>query len=63
MPADPECPLRSRARDLIREGRLPAMRPRMLCGGPGSGRECTLCGEVIAYNDLGPATGVQTVGW
>lgn len=47
-----ESELRERARELIREGRLPDRAPERVWGGPGSGVKCALCAEVIPSNEM-----------
>ena len=47
-----ESELRERARELIREGRLPDRAPARVWGGPGSGAVCTLCAEAIPATEL-----------
>jgi hypothetical protein len=50
MPGDcDEAELATRARDFIRGGRLPAVRPSVHWDGPGSGRDCALCGKRIDH--------------
>ena len=47
-----ESELRDRARDLIREGRLPDRAPARVWGGPGSGVPCALCAQVIPSTEM-----------
>lgn len=47
-----ETQLRERARELIREGRLPDKAPARVWGGPGSGLPCALCGEIVPANEV-----------
>lgn len=47
-----ESELRKRARELIREGRLPDHAPARAWGGIGSGQSCALCGENIPSSDV-----------
>jgi hypothetical protein len=51
MPGDwDDADLAIRARELIRGGGLPAVRPSVHWDGPGSGRECALCGKRISHD-------------
>ena len=47
-----ESELRERARELIREGRLPDRAPARVWGGPGSGVTCALCAEAIPASEM-----------
>jgi hypothetical protein len=47
-----ESDLRERARELIREGRLPDRAPARVWGGPGSGIACSLCEQAIPANEM-----------
>ena len=47
-----ESELRERARELIREGRLPDRAPARVWGGPGTGVQCALCAEAIPANEM-----------
>jgi hypothetical protein len=47
-----ETELRRRARALIEEGRLPAVRMAQYWGGAGSGHHCSLCDKPIAAPDV-----------
>jgi hypothetical protein len=44
--------LRRRIRQSIREGRLPARPAQQLWGGPGSGKECSACGQAVGPQEL-----------
>jgi hypothetical protein len=39
--------LRDLAQRVLRTGTLPARRPDGMWGGPGTGRECTICGDPV----------------
>lgn len=47
-----ESELRERARELIRDGRLPDRAPARVWGGPGTGVECALCAQAIPPNEM-----------
>ncbi len=47
-----ESELRERARELIRDGRLPDRAPERVWGGPGSGATCALCAEMIPSKEM-----------
>lgn len=47
-----ESELRERARELIREGRLPDRAPARVWGGPGSGVTCALCAQAIPATEM-----------
>lgn len=47
-----ESELRERARELIREGRLPDRAPARVWGGPGTGIECALCAQAIPPSEM-----------
>lgn len=48
MPASrQESALRARAREFMREGKLPSVKASQVWGGIGSGMSCSLCGEPI----------------
>ena len=45
--------LRQQARDAIMAGRLPARSPTGVWGGPGTGKNCAVCGQVVGKDRLG----------
>jgi hypothetical protein len=45
--------LSERARDAIMAGRLPARAPTGVWGGPGTGKSCAVCTQVIGGDGLG----------
>lgn len=47
-----EANLRAKAREVIRDGKLPARRPDRTWGGPGVGAPCTICGERVTKDQL-----------
>ena len=47
-----EGPLREKAREAIKNGKLPAMQPRRTWGGPGSGTVCSVCGEPVNQDQM-----------
>lgn len=47
-----ESELRALARERIREGRLPDRAPARAWGGPGSGRPCAVCGDVVPASEM-----------
>jgi hypothetical protein len=47
-----ETELRNRARALIEEGRLPAVRVAQYWGGVGGGHDCSLCDKAIGAKDV-----------
>jgi hypothetical protein len=47
-----DCALRSKARELIRTGKLPNRRPESAWGGPGEGARCTVCGAAVQGDEL-----------
>lgn len=48
-----ESVLRQKARDAIAAGRLPIRSPTGVWGGPGSGKSCAVCAQVIGGDGLG----------
>jgi hypothetical protein len=48
-----ESALRQKARDAIMAGRLPTCSPTGVWGGPGTGKTCAVCGQVIGRDSLG----------
>jgi hypothetical protein len=48
-----ELALRQKAHDAIMAGRLPVRSPTAVWGGPGTGRGCAVCAEVISPEGLG----------
>jgi hypothetical protein len=51
-PVLPEEALRSRVRQLMETGRLPAMRPMSIIAGYGGGQRCAVCDQAIASSML-----------
>jgi len=47
-----EATLREKAREAIQSGKLPAMKPSRTWGGPGSGTECSVCGEPVKPDQM-----------
>jgi hypothetical protein len=47
-----ESPLREKAREAIRNGKLPTMEARRTWGGPGSGTVCSMCGEPVRQGEM-----------
>jgi hypothetical protein len=47
-----EAILREKARDIVRQGKLPARTPDRTWGGPGVGAECTICGEPVGKKEM-----------
>ena len=47
-----EATLREKAREVIQSGKLPAMKPSRTWGGPGSGTECSVCGEPVKPDQM-----------
>ena len=47
-----ETVLRSKARELIRTGKMPSRRPDRTWGGPGVGVVCIVCGEAVTKDQL-----------
>jgi hypothetical protein len=47
-----ETDLRSKAREVIRTGKLPSRRPDRTWGGPGVGAPCTVCGAAVTKDQL-----------
>jgi hypothetical protein len=45
--------LREKARDAIMAGRLPTRSPTGVWGGPGTGKSCAVCTQVIGGDGLG----------
>lgn len=45
--------LRQKARDAVVAGRLPMRSPTAVWGGPGTGKSCAVCAQVIGGNGLG----------
>jgi hypothetical protein len=52
MPSPDETFLRERARQAIRNRRLPRTRPDRRFGGPGEGSPCPVCGEPIGQHQM-----------
>ena len=50
MPDEPI--LRAKARETIRNGKLPSRRPDRTWGGPGVGAACAVCGEPVTRDQL-----------
>jgi hypothetical protein len=48
-----ESALREKARDAIVAGRLPVRAPTGVWGGPGTGKSCAVCSQVISADGLG----------
>lgn len=48
-----EFALREKARDAIIAGRLPVRAPTGVWGGPGTGKSCAVCSQVIGADGLG----------
>lgn len=48
-----ETALRQKARDAIAAGRLPTRSPTGVWGGPGTGKSCAVCAQVIGGDGLG----------
>ena len=48
-----ESTLRQKARDAITAGRLPTRNPTGVWGGPGTGKSCAVCTQVISGDGLG----------
>ena len=46
-----EVPLREKAREGIRNGRLPTKNPSRTYGGPGAEKPCALCGEIVTRQE------------
>jgi hypothetical protein len=44
--------LREKAREAIRNGKLPARSPNRIMGGPGCGEACAICGETLRRNQM-----------
>ena len=44
--------LRDKAREAIRNGKLPTRRPDRIMGGPGCGEACALCGQTLRRNQM-----------
>lgn len=44
--------LREKARNAIRTGKLPAVKPGRTWGGPGNGTRCSLCGEPVTQGQM-----------
>ena len=53
MDEEHESALRQKAREAIMAGRLPTRSPTGVWGGPGTGKTCAVCGQVIGGNSLG----------
>ena len=47
-----EATLREKAREAIQSGKLPATKPSRTWGGPGSGTECSVCGEPVKPDQM-----------
>jgi hypothetical protein len=47
-----ESHLREKAREAIRNGKLPTMEARRTWGGPGSGTVCSVCGEPVSQGQM-----------
>ena len=47
-----ESALRAKAREVIRNGKLPNRRPDRTWGGPGVGAACRICSEPVTKNQL-----------
>ena len=47
-----EAVLREKARDAVRNGKLPPRVPDRIWGGPGVGAACSVCGLTIAKTEL-----------
>jgi hypothetical protein len=50
MPDEPR--LREQARDVIKNGKLPARAPDRAWGGPGVGAECRVCEKPVTKSEL-----------
>jgi hypothetical protein len=46
-----EGPLREKAREVIRQGKLPSHAPTRTWGGPGVGAPCSVCGLPVMKNE------------
>jgi len=44
--------LQAKAREAIRNGKLPARSPDSIKGGPGCGEVCAICGETLRRNEM-----------
>jgi len=44
--------LREKARETIRDGKLPARTPTRTWGGPGVGAPCTICGIPVTHDEM-----------
>jgi len=44
--------LREKAREAIRQGKLPGRRPDRTCGGPGAGAICAICEKPVSKDEV-----------
>ena len=64
-----EATLRAQAREALRSGKVPRRKPDRVLGGPGTGKNCVVCGELITLTQMeiefefkrqSPALGLDT---
>jgi hypothetical protein len=47
-----ESMLREKARQVVRDGKLPACRPTRTWGGPGVDAPCAVCGKPVGHDEM-----------